>query len=58
MSVLRCACGGAIERPIPLRCPHCGARIRGVRKRLPLGLLLVPLMFVVLIVFVYWYLMP
>lgn len=58
MTALRCTCGGDVHRPIPHRCPHCGARIRGVRRRLPWGLLLVPLMFAALLAFVYWYLSP
>jgi hypothetical protein len=58
MPVLRCACGGVVERPIPVRCPHCGARIQGVRKRVPLALLLIPLMFAALMAFAYLWLGP
>ena len=33
MRRLRCPCGGEIGDPPPSHCPHCGARIRGVRQR-------------------------
>ena len=29
---LQCPCGGVIQPPVPERCPHCGARIGGVRR--------------------------
>ncbi|MEO2021989.1 MAG: hypothetical protein ABGX05_09175 [Pirellulaceae bacterium] len=28
---VRCACGGDLSRPLPRKCPHCGASITGVR---------------------------
>lgn len=30
---LRCPCGGEIREPLPPNCPHCGAKIRGVRRK-------------------------
>jgi hypothetical protein len=34
-----CQCGGEIDRPIPSHCPHCGAKIVGIRQSI-LGSLL------------------
>jgi len=48
---LVCECGGEITRPIPARCPHCGAVLTGVRRALTpaiLRLLLIAAMFAVL----------
>jgi len=42
---MTCECGGQIDRPIPSHCPHCGARIVGVRRTW-LSLLLPPLIVV------------
>jgi hypothetical protein len=56
--VLRCSCGGRIERPLPSHCPHCGRQIVGVR-RIPLSglfpLLIVGAMFAALVAFVAWW---
>lgn len=29
-----CGCGGRLSRPLPKVCPHCGAKIVGVRRRI------------------------
>ena len=49
---LICDCGGQITRPIPARCPHCGAVFTGVRRALApaiLSILLIAAMFDVLV---------
>ena len=28
---IRCGCGGELRRPVPRKCPHCGAAITGIR---------------------------
>jgi hypothetical protein len=55
---LVCECGGEIGRPLPLHCPHCGARLVGVRRRW--SSILVPIlaiggMFAALVAFVWWW---
>jgi len=55
---LVCQCGGEIKRPIPKKCPHCGAQITGVKQRLwPLILpvLAILLMIAALIGFVWFW---
>ena len=54
---ITCECGGVLTRPIPETCPHCGARIVAVKRRLwprILPLAIVALMFAALIAFVCW----
>jgi hypothetical protein len=54
---LMCECGGLLSRPLPDNCPHCGARIVGVRRRLwtmVLPLVVVVAMFSGLIWFFFW----
>jgi len=52
-----CQCGGEIARPIPMRCPHCGAVIVGMRLpwwKVASPLLGVALMFAALLLYVWW----
>ncbi|MCA9267993.1 MAG: hypothetical protein KDA41_05955 [Planctomycetales bacterium] len=52
-----CACGGELRRPVPSHCPHCGARIAAVRRRMwPLvwPLLLIAGMFAALLAYLAW----
>jgi hypothetical protein len=54
---ITCECGGVLTRPIPETCPHCGARIVAVKRRMwprILPLVMVALMFAALIAFVCW----
>lgn len=56
MRRLVCQCGGRIVGPVPSHCPHCGARIAGVRRRLDLaGPLVVAAMFLALVAFLVWF---
>lgn len=57
--VLRCSCGGRVEKPIPLSCPHCGRQIAGVRaSRLNWlrPVLIVGALFAALVGFLAWWL--
>ena len=49
---ISCGCGGELSRPIPAKCPHCGAQITRVRRSFApqvLGILVIVTLFVVLI---------
>lgn len=51
---MTCDCGGVIAPPLPEKCPHCGARIVGVRRRVNwLPPVVVALLFAVLLAFVW-----
>jgi len=55
---LVCQCGGKITRPLPKRCPHCGAEITGVKRCLwptIYPLLAIALMFGALVAFLWWW---
>ena len=52
-----CECGGELPRPMPHVCPHCGAVISSVRRRvgpLIVQLIIVITTFAVLIAFLAW----
>ncbi|MFO0896020.1 MAG: hypothetical protein U0836_01210 [Pirellulales bacterium] len=57
--ILRCSCGGRVERPVPPKCPHCGRQIVGVRaSRLSWfhPVLIVDALFAALVGFLAWWL--
>lgn len=52
-----CECGGELTRPIPHKCPHCGAIVAAVRQRLwprVFPVLLVGSLFTAMIVYLWW----
>ncbi len=52
-----CQCGGELRRPIPKKCPHCGAQITAIKRRgLPsfLPVVIVILMFAAMLAYLYW----
>ena len=52
-----CSCGGRLSRPLPDKCPHCGARIIGARQNIwPLvwPVLVIILMFAALVGILWW----
>ena len=55
---ITCQCGGSLTRPLPEKCPHCGARIVGVRRSIwPLvwPVLVIILMFAALAGLLWWW---
>jgi len=55
MRRLSCSCGGEVPRPLPTHCPHCGARIRRLRRKTDwVGPLIVVLLFVAMIILLLW----
>jgi hypothetical protein len=53
---IECDCGGELSRPVPTRCPHCGARIVAIRRRRPLlvAFLIIGSIFAALVAFLHW----
>lgn len=52
-----CDCGGRLNRPIPPKCPHCGATIGAIRQNywpLAVAALVIGSLFAVLVGFVWW----
>jgi hypothetical protein len=55
MRRFHCTCGGVISGPLPRRCPHCGARITGVRRKIDwLGPAIVVLLFAAVVLLAFW----
>lgn len=55
MRRFNCACGGEIREPLPRHCPHCGARITGVRRNIDwLGPAIVVLLFAAVVLLAFW----
>lgn len=52
-----CSCGGELTRPLPAKCPHCGAVLTGLQRRLAPALSAVCWvagMFALLVAFLCW----
>ncbi|MBI1900689.1 MAG: hypothetical protein HYS13_06210 [Planctomycetia bacterium] len=51
----RCPCGAELPSPLPAKCPQCGNRIVGIRRRGKyLGPAIVVVIFAALVVFLIW----